>query len=85
MDCIAAQFLNCDCDSQSVLMFATQPEKTVMRKEEWNDLIELEFEENLFLATKFYDKSLKMVYGDYMTPPPKEQQNRVHNFIAYWK
>ena len=36
--------------------------------------IELEFEDTSFSAPNNYDAYLRRLYGDYMTPPPKEER-----------
>ena len=46
---------------------------------------ELEFEKRSFMAIKDYDAYLSAIYGDYMTPPPKEKQVTHHSFTAYFK
>ncbi len=51
----------------------------------WNNLINMNFEGHSFPVFSDYDKFLTMVYGDYMTPPPKEYQVSVHGIEAYMK
>lgn len=41
------------------------------------------FEKCEFWGPKGYDEYLTKTYGDYMTPPPKENQVRHHSFKAY--
>lgn len=43
------------------------------------------FEDELFPIPVGYDTYLKQVYGDYMTPPPVEEQVTHHSFVAYRK
>ncbi|MBQ9229378.1 MAG: LicD family protein [Eubacterium sp.] len=51
----------------------------------WNNLIDVEFESHYFPVFSEYDSFLTTIYGDYMTPPPKEQQVSVHGLEAYMK
>ena len=45
-----------------------------------------DFEDSRFYIIDGYDTMLKMEYGDYMTPPPAEQQKPQQNYIRfYWK
>lgn len=44
-------------------------------KSEWfYSFINVEFEDNYFKTTKYYDDYLSLVYGDYMTPPPETER-----------
>ena len=46
---------------------------------------ELEFEGQKFMALKHYDDYLKLMYGDYMTPPPEKDRITKHDYKAYYK
>lgn len=52
---------------------------------DFNDQIELKFEDACFPCPQKYDNVLKVMYGDYMKLPPVEKQVSHHHFIAYWK
>lgn len=43
------------------------------------------FENNSYFIPQGYDRFLRHLYGDYMTPPPKEQQESHHVFHAWHK
>ena len=43
------------------------------------------FENEIFDAFNGADECLKIIYGDYMTPPPVEQQMGLHVVEAYQK
>lgn len=47
----------------------------------FDDFQEMEFEGHKFMAIKNYDLFLRIVYGDYMSPPPKELQTPPHSLI----
>ncbi|MDD6024173.1 MAG: LicD family protein [Oscillospiraceae bacterium] len=42
----------------------------------YDDLAEYDFEDLKLLAPRDYDYYLRQLYGDYMTPPPVEEQNK---------
>lgn len=44
-----------------------------------------DFEDRKFRIPKAYDKILTSTYGDYMTPPPKENRTTHHTNKCYWK
>ena len=47
--------------------------------------IKLEFEKEQFYAPKNYHIILTGIYGDYMTPPPKDKQIPPHGIDVYYK
>lgn len=53
-----------------------------LTKEEYEDLIELQFEGCSFTAFRAWDKYLTGVFGDYMTLPP-EDERPTHDLEAY--
>lgn len=53
-------------------------------KKEWfDDLIQVPFENLQVYIPKRYDEILRECYGDYMKLPPVEQRIPHHNFVAY--
>lgn len=52
-----------------------------MLRDDFYDVIEGEFEGHNFPIPRNFDKILKRLYGDYLTPPPKNQQKSHHNII----
>lgn len=54
-----------------------------MKREEFENLKQLEFEGHLFPAFCNYDKVLTQIYGDYMELPPVE--NRVSHGVVAWR
>lgn len=54
-------------------------------KEWFDDFVMLDFEGKKFRVPVEYDKVLTEQYGDYMTPPPAEQQIPHHKNNVFWK
>ena len=55
------------------------------KREMFEDLIEVKFEDRLYLAPKDYDAYLRLSYGeDYMELPPIEKRF-CHSLEAYWR
>ena len=59
--------------------------KRRFRKNIFNELSQIIFENNMYMAFKNYDEYLKNAYGNYMELPPKEKRISHHSFKAYWK
>lgn len=56
-----------------------------LKRELFENYIEVEFENRKFRAIDDYDVYLTSLYGNYMQLPPKEKQIPHHGFSAYWK
>ncbi len=56
-------------------------EECVVDRELFKDEILIPFEDDEFMAPKEYDKLLSLMYGDYMTPPPKGQREDRHRVL----
>ncbi len=50
----------------------------------YENRVDMTFEGISCKVPKEYDRKLAGIYGDYMTPPPKEKQ-KGHDYVAYWK
>lgn len=70
----------------SMLAFPIYIDKDYSPKRVFDEVIDAPFEDTTFKIMKGYDEWLRIIYGDYMTPPPVEKQKRghlVHKY--YWK
>lgn len=75
-----------DSHRMSVLAFPTYIKKDFSPKSVFYEVIKTSFENESFSIMKGYDEWLKIIYGDYMTPPPIEKQTRGHQAHKYyWK
>lgn len=66
-------------------MYTGLSERKVMPISTFDEFINVEFEGHMFPIIKDYDTYLTKLFGDYMTPPPKEQQITNHHSKNYWK
>lgn len=60
-------------------------QKRPFNKSNFDELIEIPFEDRVFLGFKDYDNYLKNGYGDYMKLPPEEKRINHHFYRAWWK
>lgn len=60
-------------------------EKDIFRREWFDDLVLVPFEQYQFRAPKDYDAVLRHTYGDYMQLPPEKDRIGHHYFTAYKK
>lgn len=67
------------------LEWGTMPSYEVMKKENIEERVLVDFENEKFYAPKNYDELLTKVYGDYMTPPPVKKRIYHHLYKAYPK
>lgn len=82
LDVLAQKYKYEDCDDIGLLAFGRCP---IISKKDYEETILLPFEGHEFKAPKNYDKYLTILFGDYMTPPPPEQQISAHFYKAWWK
>ncbi len=78
----AAKYKN--VDTRFVADLSGNVSSFVLDKALFNELTEAEFEGNTYKIPASYDVVLTEYYGDYMTPPPKEEQVSHHKFEAYY-
>lgn len=55
--------------------------KMIYKKEWFNEIIEMPFEDTTIYCSSLYDEMLTYEYGDYMTPPPIEKRVSTHNLF----
>ncbi len=58
-------------------------ERNIIPSAAFDDIVEVEFEGEMFPAPVGYDTYLTCLYGDYLPEPPKEKQKTHHTFKAY--
>ena len=58
-------------------------ERNIIPSEAFDNIVEVEFEGEMFPAPAGYDTYLTCLYGDYLPEPPKEKQKTHHAFKAY--
>ena len=63
---------------------ATIAGETIFKKEWFDKVIYVQFENHEFRAPEQYDIVLRRRYGDYMKFPPEEERTIPHKFSAYY-
>lgn len=74
-----------DCSTLQMSKLNIRYEPFLMPSSIFDGYTELDFEGQSFMAISHYDEYLKLMYGDYMTPPPPEQRVVKHNYKAFYK
>ena len=59
--------------------------REIMKREWFQEDIEVKFEGAMYPAPAGYHNILSQMYGDYMIPPPENKRKSHHDYIAYWK
>lgn len=75
-----------DSDTAKYLGYALSwyTTKEIIDRKEFDDLIDIEFENKIYKAPVGFDKYLSNLYGSYMELPPVEKRVSHHNFNAWW-
>ena len=60
-------------------------EREITKKHLFTSYLNCLFEGHEFIIPAGYDEFLTKLYGDYMTPPPKEKRVSTHVSVEYWK
>lgn len=73
-------------DTENVSTFSDPYDNTYFceKREIFEDLIQVEFENKYYPAPRKYDYWLRTLYGNYMELPPKENRVCHHTFEAYY-
>ena len=79
---LSKEFSNCDTHLVSQLWFYLESE--VLDRKIYEETIDGEFEGHLLRILNNSHKWLSSRYGDYMTPPPKEEQLAKHDYSAFY-
>ena len=74
-------FNNCDIDNYAIIFHDTTLNKKITYKKDFFENIKyMNFENKEFLIINHYDEYLKNVFGEYMKLPPKENRKTNHNW-----
>lgn len=71
-----------DCVADIMLPYG---ERSIAETEWFSNTVLVDFEDYKFSIPADYDKILTKIYGDYMTPPPKDKQIPRHDITIYIK
>lgn len=83
LDSLAAYY---DYDKSSLVSIVVWEMDYFSFPKAWiEDTIDAPFESIVVRVPREYDKILKQIYGDYMSPPPKELQCPTHSYKLYKK
>ena len=74
-----------DCDDVGFISSWIGGRQGIISKQEFYDQQLYSFGQYSFWGIKNYDKKLKGLYGDYMTPPPIHQRTAPHAYDLYVK
>lgn len=72
-------------DYVGCVSWCERPKYAVIKKSEFEDMIDFQFENYKFKGPREYDKYLRIWYGDYMQLPPEKERIYHHLYKAYKK
>ena len=75
--------LNKNNNTQEVMCFSSTF-GTVLKREWFDEILELQFENKIFFGPKGFDNILREIYGDYMQLP-KEEDRKPHHVMNVWE
>lgn len=84
LDKIIAYSESLESEILKIIVFPEDKRNEVFEKE-FDDLIEMEFQGEMFCVLRCYERLLKSSYGDYMKLPPEEERVSNHDTIVKWK
>ena len=76
------KYNNLDCNYRVCAVGDYNVRKETFPKEYYEELTTIKFEDGNFPISKYYDKILSSIYGNYMKLPPKKDRFVKHNVIA---
>lgn len=74
---------NKNCKYMGCLMWPIYEDREIIPAEVFHSAVEVQFEDEKFLAPAGYDTYLRSLYGDYKKDPPIEKQKTHHKYKAY--
>ena len=83
LDRSAVKYRGVECDYCGVAVWGYGMREINLRKN-WDNVIEMQFEDIMAPVPEGYDNYLTCVYGDYMKLPPESKRVSTHIFKAYW-
>ena len=81
---VAVRYRGMQSQHVGVPIFVCTPYKGILKKQDFAQAIEWDFEGIKLSIPIGYDAILTRIYGDYMTPPPVAQQ-KGHHMVDYFK
>lgn len=73
------------CTKVAVMAVLIYGKKEIFDKKDFEGVVKLEFEGDLYSAPSGYDHILRQVYGDYMQLPPEEARVSTHDYEVFWR
>lgn len=68
-----------------VSTFGIKGAKEIIKREYYDSVLSVPFEDRMYDIPAGYDKCLTQLYGDYMQLPPKEKRVSPHELQVFWK
>lgn len=85
LNCLALKYANQETVFVGNVVASSSPDKHIFRREYFSKQLDWDFEDCKLKIPVSYDAVLRLIYGDYMTPPPENKRTASHQVIYYWK
>lgn len=72
-------------DSELVDCIVYQQSDVRMKRSDYEEYVDVSFENLKLMSIQNYNEYLCKLYGDYMQFPPESERIPHHGFTAYWK